>query len=556
MIVDLESDIKIYLQKQNISFEEKDSQLIADCPFCDKEGHLYIHKDKGLWDCKVCGKKGNWNQFTFQTKSIPNDPFASNTQELGNVITYQQRLKDHPILYDYLTNKRKLSPQVIEEAKIGVNEKGDITIPHYDLEDKLINIKCRYMGEIEGHNKYYYAKQGGQVALYNGKILKENPDQILIVEGELDVLAVKTYGVNKVIGIPGATYRKDDWIAKLKDVKEIFICYDNDEAGQKNAYELAVRLGLDKCKKVQLPVNDLNDLLVAGHTVHDFQHLIESAEPFPVAGISKSDVFTDDVLHELLTPDKLKGYPSGYLRLDKITGGFAEQELRVVSGLTSVGKTTWIMNEFLNYARNGLPVAIFSLESPVKKVMKDMLKTLSDKDPHTMDETEIKALIGKLHDLPIHWFDARNFNQRLTVWKFKELIKNARDRYGIKFVVIDDLQFLINTGDRVKSTADNITALMANLKEITNTLNIHLVVIAHVNRQNEGKMPQLSELKGSSGIEQLADYVMFLHRETDPEADDELKSTVKLAISKNRLTGDTGIIHFYYNVDRCTYEES
>ena len=88
--------------------------------------------------------------------------------------------------------------------------------------------------------------------------------------------------------------------------------------------------------------------------------------------------FWDTVLNfekkEYLGRDKNYDPKVKFNSLDKITGGFAEQELRVISGHTSTGKTTWTMNEMLIYARQGIPVCIFSLESPVKKVIKDIPK--------------------------------------------------------------------------------------------------------------------------------------------------------------------------------------
>jgi replicative DNA helicase len=92
---------------------------------------------------------------------------------------------------------------------------------------------------------------------------------------------------------------------------------------------------------------------------------------------------------------------------------------------------------------------------------------------------------------------------------------------------------------------------------MANSLNIHLIVIVHVNREGAktGQVPKIFDLKGGSGIEQSADYVVFVHRDVSPDAPDEVKENVEIAIAKNRIEGSTGIIHFKYYSDRCDYEE-
>src|ERR1035437_9385962 len=48
---------------------ETDTQFVGSCVFCGKEGHFYINKNVGLWDCKACGASGNSLQFLARIQS-------------------------------------------------------------------------------------------------------------------------------------------------------------------------------------------------------------------------------------------------------------------------------------------------------------------------------------------------------------------------------------------------------------------------------------------------------------------------------------------------------
>jgi replicative DNA helicase len=72
--------------------------------------------------------------------------------------------------------------------------------------------------------------------------------------------------------------------------------------------------------------------------------------------------------------------------------------------------------------------------------------------------------------------------------------------------------------------------------------------------QRAGKRPQLSDLRESGAIEQDADVVMFIDRNTDPRGEEEegrpQKGTAEIIVAKHR-NGPTDTIQLVWN-DRYT----
>ena len=162
--------------------------------------------EEGLWDCKKCGSKGNYNQFR--------EVFGDNALEIGGTLlpqskqspntngtittlkpkkTYTELKFDLPIqqasrlwavdikFLDYLKNTRKLSETVIKQFKIGST--GDaISIPIYE-EGKLVNIRYRRdpsKDNDEEAGARYSQEKGAKTALFNGDILSSGIKQDLI----------------------------------------------------------------------------------------------------------------------------------------------------------------------------------------------------------------------------------------------------------------------------------------------------------------------------------------------------------------------------------------
>jgi len=141
--------------------------------------------------------------------------------------------------YEYLYKKRKLSLPVIQQA--GLKESnGWLEIPVFDSEKNHLFSKYRRPPEKKDGAKYIYDK-GTKTSLYGIERLA-GVSEIFIVEGELDVLAMRTVGREAVTSTGGAMSFKEEWADLFKD-KKVTVLYDNDDAGISGAMRTLFTLG-------------------------------------------------------------------------------------------------------------------------------------------------------------------------------------------------------------------------------------------------------------------------------------------------------------------------
>lgn len=161
---------------------------------------------------------------------------------------------------DYLIKERKLSPKVIQDA--GLYEKdGWLAIPVRDIQGNFLFNKYRrapWMPETLPKYKY----DAGSHSTFYGKPQTKGIYDMVICEGELDVLTLNSLGINATSSTSGAGTFKEE---EFKDIADhnYLLWYDNDDAGLKGAVKVA--LILRKFTFVWTPPawgNDVNDLLV------------------------------------------------------------------------------------------------------------------------------------------------------------------------------------------------------------------------------------------------------------------------------------------------------
>lgn len=162
--------------------------------------------------------------------------------------------------FDYLHNTRKLSQAVINEAGLSVS-KDKLKIPVFDENGNELFAKYRRAPWTEEGPKYTY--EAGSSANFYGVHFELLGTENYIVEGEIEVLAMRTLGLDAYSGTGGAMTWRESWLELLPPRKTI-ILFDNDDTGIKGAIKLAKILKVGTYKWVP-PVygKDVNDLLMA-----------------------------------------------------------------------------------------------------------------------------------------------------------------------------------------------------------------------------------------------------------------------------------------------------
>ena len=160
-----------------------------------------------------------------------------------------------------------------------------IVIPVYSQDGKLLFNKYRRNPfHANGEGPKYSYDRGGKVSLYGIQNLKLS-NEIIICEGELDSLLLRAKGFYAVTSTGGAVSFQKEW-APLFEGKEVWVCFDNDKAGQEGI--LKVCEILPGAKPIPLPPavgphGDITDYFIKlGKTTQDFIRLMEAATPLPV----------------------------------------------------------------------------------------------------------------------------------------------------------------------------------------------------------------------------------------------------------------------------------
>ena len=125
----------------------------------------------------------------------------------------------------------------------------------------------------------------GHLELYGRENLKDKPSEIVICEGEFDRLVLEANGFKAVTSTGGARAFKKEWVKEFENIPDVYVCFDNDEAGRSGA--LRVGRFIPHGKIVALPDEvgeggDVTDFFVRlGRRREDFLKLLEEAKPAP-----------------------------------------------------------------------------------------------------------------------------------------------------------------------------------------------------------------------------------------------------------------------------------
>ncbi|MFZ8859254.1 MAG: replicative DNA helicase [Thermocrinis sp.] len=246
------------------------------------------------------------------------------------------------------------------------------------------------------------------------------------------------------------------------------------------------------------------------------------------------------------------GLPTGFLDLDRLTTGFHPGELVVVAGRTGVGKTGFMLSMAVHLAFNmKVPVAIFSLETSKHQLLLRMLSILSGvplwniRIGFVSDEAwrKLAKLGGELAGKRFYIDDS----PRLSVAELRERSKRLREEKGIEVIFVDYLQLL--KGPFARNTRqEEVADISIELKALAKELQIPVVVLAQLSRQVErrqDKRPQLMDLRDSGQIEEVADMVLFIHRQEERVAE--------LIVAKNRQ-GPTGMVKLVFEKDTTAFK--
>ncbi len=266
-----------------------------------------------------------------------------------------------------------------------------------------------------------------------------------------------------------------------------------------------------------------------------------------------------DHLHK--TKDELRGVPTGFPELDNKLAGLQKSDLIILAARPSMGKTSLALDIARKTAvHNKIPVAIFSLEMSSQQLVDRMLAAEAQVDSWKMRtghnlsvEHDFKAIgdaIGRLSDAPIFIDDQPGNN----ILKMRATARRLKNEKGLGLIVVDYLQLMVPTQARGSDNlVQQVTEISRSLKTLARELEVPVLALSQLSREVEkrGGKPRLSDLRDSGSIEQDADVVMFIHRESDHDMGGRKEET-EILIEKHR-NGPTGVAKLFFDSKKTTF---
>ena len=252
---------------------------------------------------------------------------------------------------------------------------------------------------------------------------------------------------------------------------------------------------------------------------------------------------------------RLKGLSSPFLKLEEMTTGMHGGELIILAARPAMGKTSLALNIAQHIAKDNGPedpaktVAMFSLEMSKESLLTRILCAEARVDQHRfrggyLNEDEKRRLRAGLHGI----VNSKLFiddSAGASMLDIAAKCRRLRAEHGLSLIVVDYLQLMGSKG-KVESRVQEISQISRGLKLLAMDLNVPVLALSQLSRGPETRQgdhrPLLSDLRESGSIEQDADRVMFIFRESVYKPDrEDLEGIAELIIAKQR-NGPTGKI--------------
>lgn len=280
--------------------------------------------------------------------------------------------------------------------------------------------------------------------------------------------------------------------------------------------------------------------------------LLESVSNIGIDPSKDFDQFIDRLKQEKENPSQFAGLVTGSKDLDILTGGWGRQDLIVIGGRTSMGKSAFALNNMLMLAKNGYKCVLFSLEMSKHQVYARLASSSYKIHLSTFKAGAItEESIRKLENRDPFWANILIDDTRAVNADYiSDRMLAIKQKYGLDFVIVDYLQDIKETGETNDNTGSALARICRKLRKAAQDCDVPIMAMSQIGREVEkrhsDKRPSNSDLSGSTGIETSADVIGLLYRDDYYNPDTTEPNVLELNITKHR-NGALGQVKFYYD---------
>ena len=510
------------IDKFNIySLEEGKTQ--GTCPLCSSDRKNKNQKakcasydwERGLGTCHNCNT--SFQLHTYQRKGASEKVYTRPQTIASNKI--------HTTKVEEWFSDRGISSKTLKDLHVSEGQefmpqtgKNENAIQfNYFMGDQLINIKYR-----DGRKNFKLYK-GAEKIFYNiNSVVGYN--NCIIVEGEMDVLALHEAGIKNAISVPnGATLNTnnldylDNCIDYLEDKEKIILAVDSDPAGQALQRELVRRLGAEVCYIATFDdCKDANEYLIK-YGKEKLSSRINGSKPVPLENVTTFRDIEDEVTDFVRNGFK-KGFQIGLENFDNIFSTYTGQFI-TVTGIPSSGKSDFVDQMVVGYNKNyGWKTAFASPENAptylhAHKLMRKTWQGMPTKED--IDGDQWNTIADHCNSSYFH-IDMERYTLESVLRKGAELVK----RKGIKCLVIDPFNKVrdvdCNTEDVNRYTMEYLTKIESFAKKY----DVLVFIVAHptkMYKDKDGKIeePTMYNIKGGGEWYDASYHGILVHRDYD-----------------------------------------
>ncbi len=391
-----------------------------------------------------------------------------------------------------------------------------------------------------------YPKQnetgGGEVGIFNAQSLFSGNETVFVVEGVLDALSIIEAGADALaLNTTTTTDKLIEILREKPTTATLILCLDNDAAGRKASEKLRQGCARYNISTITADIcngaKDPNEALTRDREA--FIAAIERAQAMNAARPDGVAAYIRDILpgeiEELAKADECK---TGFEYLDEISGGLYPG-LYVVGAVSSLGKTSFMLQVADNMAAAGHEVLFFSMEQSRLELVTKSIARYANRDWHYIEPITSLAIRKGAY---LQRNDQEGAEARETITAAtKEYAEAVEDRMNIiegnfdfnlgnvadyirryiarnecrPVVIVDYLQILqpeadTGNGSGAKEIVDHA---IGELKKMSRELKITVFVISSLNRANYSNQIDFESFKESGAIEYTADCVWGLQLE-------------------------------------------
>lgn len=531
-------------------------EFYTTCPKCSDDRKkkrvkcLSVSLDKKAWLCHHCGWKGSLTP-TKPVKEYFRPVWTNNTSLSDKVVQWFKKrgISQKTLIDAKVTEQQEWMPQI--------DGKANCIAFNYFRNGQLVNSKFR-----DGAKNFKMVKDA-EMIFYNYDNAKGKT--IVIVEGEIDCLSFIEAGVLSVVSVPnGATKSEnqrldylDNCFELIEKAEKIILAVDNDEAGIYLRDELARRIGLEKCFKIDFnDCKDANEYLTKYGSIK-LTELLEEENliDFPIEGIVTLAELRETV-NSFFENGLQPAFQCGIENFDKLAS-FEKGFITTITGIPNHGKSDFLDMMLVKLAlKYGWRFAIFSPENhPVAVHVSKLASKLIGKwfNKNSMNYAEKKLAEDFIYD---HFYFIRPDNEMYSLENILDRTKQLVKQYGINSLVLDPynrIEHHIPHGTNETTYVGKVFDIIDTFKKLND---IHVFLVAHPTKikknANSGQheIPSLYDIAGSSNFFNKSDVGICVYRNF-------VNETTEIYVQKVKYShwGEQGSIALKWNSQNGRYDQ-